>query len=80
MKRFLQDTAECKLKVTGGCKVCKRIWMLLRYHAQRFKNNNYFIPFCKDIRVRIQQMKKQQQAMDDRRQMEMNRACRAEHR
>merc|ERR1712106_947415 len=59
MKRFLKHTAECKLKVTGGCKVCKRIWTLLRYHAQRCKNSSCCIPLCKDIRVRIRQMQKQ---------------------
>ena len=65
-------------RVTGGCKICKRLWTLLRYHAQQCKNESCRIPLCKEIRVRIRQIQKQQQAMDDRRRQEMNRACRNE--
>ncbi len=63
--------------MSGGCKICKRIWTLLRYHAQSCKNRNCTIPQCRAIRERIRQIAKQQQAMDDRRRQMINRQYRA---
>ena len=63
--------------MSGGCKICKRIWTLLRYHAQGCKNRNCTIPQCRAIRERIRQIAKQQQAMDDRRRQMINRQYRS---
>jgi len=60
-------------KVVGGCRICKRIWTLLRIHAQRCKEPVCPIPQCMIIREKMRELKKQQQAMDDRRRQEMNR-------
>merc|ERR1719362_1613705 len=73
MKEYLNHGNKCKHKVAGGCKICKRIWTLLRYHAHNCKNNNCTIPQCLAIRERIRLLANQQQAMDDRRRQEMNR-------
>lgn len=73
MKSYLKHGSTCKLKASGGCKICKRIWTLLRIHAQHCRASLCPIPQCMAIRERIRQLKKQQQAMDDRRRMEMNR-------
>jgi E1A/CREB-binding protein len=76
MKTYLQHGRTCKLKASGGCKICKRIWTLLRIHAQKCKDAVCPIPQCMAIRERLRQLAKQQQAMDDRRRQEMNRAFR----
>merc|ERR1711957_822869 len=76
MKNYLKHGKSCKLKASGGCKICKRIWTLLRIHAQKCKDAVCPIPQCMAIRERIRQLAKQQQAMDDRRREEMNRAVR----
>lgn len=76
MKSYLQHGRVCKQKASGGCKICKRIWTLLRIHAQKCKDTVCPIPQCMAIRERIRQLAKQQQAMDDRRRQEMNRAYR----
>ena len=60
-------------KVQGGCRICKRIWTLLRIHAQKCKDPVCPIPQCTVIREKMRQLQKQQQAMDDRRRLEMNR-------
>ena len=65
MKSYLQHGKTCKLKASGGCKICKRIWTLLRIHAQKCKDSVCPIPQCMAIRERIRQLAKQQQAMDD---------------
>jgi E1A/CREB-binding protein len=73
MKSYLQHARSCTVKVQGGCKICKRIWTLLRIHAQKCKEPKCPIPQCIAIREKMRQLQKQQQAMDDRRRLEMNR-------
>jgi E1A/CREB-binding protein len=73
MKAYLKHGQTCQTKASGGCKICKRIWTLLRIHAQQCKNSNCPIPQCIAIRKRIRQLQQKQQAMDDRRRQEMNR-------
>jgi len=76
MKSYLKHGKTCKQKASGGCKICKRIWTLLRIHAQKCKESVCPIPQCMAIRERIRQLAKQQQAMDDRRRQAMNGAYR----
>jgi E1A/CREB-binding protein len=73
MKSYLKHGSVCTVKASGGCKLCKRIWTLLRIHAQQCKSNSCPIPQCIAIRKRIRQLQQKQQAMDDRRRQEMNR-------
>jgi E1A/CREB-binding protein len=70
---FYHHITITQIKAGGGCKVCKRIWTLLRIHAQQCKNLNCPIPQCIAIRKRIRQLQLKQRAMDDRRRQEMNR-------
>ena len=76
MKGLLKHGAQCTIKAMGGCNVCKRIWALLQIHARQCKLSSCRVPNCMAIRERVRQLKKQQQAMDDRRRQEMNRAYR----
>jgi E1A/CREB-binding protein len=76
MKNYLHHASICRVKVQGGCKICKRIWTLLRIHAQKCKKPKCPIPQCIAIREKMRQLQKQQQAMDDRRRLEMNRHMR----
>lgn len=76
MKNYLKHARICRVKVQGGCRICKRIWTLLRIHAQKCKDRNCPIPQCNAIREKMRQLQKQQQAMDDRRRLEMNRHMR----
>jgi len=78
MKGLLKHGAECQVKAAGGCHVCKRIWALLQLHARQCKATTCPVPNCMAIRERFRQLKQQQQAMDDRRRQEMNRAYRGQ--
>uniref|UniRef100_A0A6V0BSR0 histone acetyltransferase n=1 Tax=Pseudo-nitzschia australis TaxID=44445 RepID=A0A6V0BSR0_9STRA len=73
MKEYLQHAHTCKTKIVGGCRICKRIWTLLRIHAQKCKDKICPIPQCMIIREKMRELQKQQHAMDDRRRQEMNR-------
>lgn len=72
MKGLLKHGTQCKIKATGGCNVCKRIWALLQIHAKQCKQENCPVPNCMAIRERYRQLQLQQQAMDDRRRQMMN--------
>jgi len=76
MKGLLKHGSQCQVKATGGCHVCKRIWALLQIHARQCKQAQCPVPNCMAIRERFRQLTQQQQAMDDRRRQEMNRAYR----
>jgi len=76
MKGLLKHGNTCTTKAAGGCHICKRIWALLQLHARQCKASSCPVPNCMAIRERFRQLKKQQQAMDDRRRQEMNRAYR----
>ena len=76
MKQYLMHSKSCKQNHSGGCKICKRILSLLKYHALSCKNKNCLIPNCDLVKDRLRQMRRQQQAMDDRRRQEMNRQYR----
>lgn len=73
MKGLLKHGTQCQQKTNGGCNICKRIWALLQIHARQCKTDPCPVPNCMAIRERVRQLKKQQQAMDDRRRQEMNR-------
>jgi E1A/CREB-binding protein len=76
MKTYLKHSGQCRFKVVGGCKACKRIWTLLRIHAQKCKDAACPVPQCNAIREKMLRLQKQQQAMDERRRLEMNRHMR----
>lgn len=76
MKGIFQHAKKCQNRANGQCHVCKRIWMLFQIHARQCKEPNCKVPNCNTIREKLRQLTKQQQAMDDRRRLEMNRAYR----
>ena len=73
MKSYLHHASICSVEVQGGCKICKRVWTLFRIHAHKCKKPKCPIPQCMAIKEKMRQLQKQQQAMDDRRRLEMNR-------
>merc|ERR1711862_343172 len=77
MKGLLKHGAQCTIKQTGGCGVCKRIWALLQIHARQCKLTTCRVPNCVSIRERFRQLTMQQHAMDDRRRQMMNSTYRA---
>lgn len=79
MKQYLKHSQTCKEKYQGGCRICKRIFALIRYHAESCKDRNCIIPNCRPIRERMRLLTQQQQAMDDRRRAMMNRQFRGGH-
>ncbi|PIN22179.1 CREB binding protein/P300 [Handroanthus impetiginosus] len=68
----------CKIRASGGCPLCKKMWYLLQLHARACKESECHVPRCRDLR---EHMRRLQQQSDSRRRaavMEMMRQRAAE--
>lgn len=50
MRELLRHVHECPIKSQGGCKKCRRVWLLLQYHAKSCKTKDCQVPKCAQIR------------------------------
>ena len=76
IKEFLSHNVPGMPSSCGGCRVCKKIRAMIGIHAQRCRKSKCGVPECGIFKEKIRQIMRQQQAMDDRRRMEMNRIYR----
>jgi len=67
MKKLLNHELECTVKVSGGCTLCKKVWNLIRIHAQQCENENCPVPQCRSIHERFYRLAvaKQQQPIEN---------------
>ncbi|XP_057786527.1 histone acetyltransferase HAC1-like isoform X2 [Salvia miltiorrhiza] len=68
----------CKVRASGGCVLCKKMWYLLQLHARACKESECNVPRCRDLK---EHMRRLQQQSDSRRRaavMEMMRQRAAE--
>lgn len=72
MRELLKHVHECPIKSQGGCKKCRRVWLLLQYHAKNCKNKECHVPKCAQIREALRMRMLQQLAMEDRRRAAQN--------
>ena len=77
MKRVVQHTRQCKKKTNGGCQICRQLIALCCYHAKHCREDRCPVPFCLNIKQKLNQQQmqqRQQQALLMRRRIEnMNR-------
>ncbi|KAL2482167.1 Histone acetyltransferase HAC12 [Forsythia ovata] len=68
----------CKIRASGGCVLCKKMWYLLQLHARACKESECSVPRCRDLKEHVRRL---QQQSDSRRRaavMEMMRQRAAE--
>jgi hypothetical protein len=74
MKKVVQHTKLCKKRQHTNCPVCKQLIALCCYHAKHCSQTNCAVPFCSNIRLKLQEQKRLQNRRADmlmRRRMEM---------
>ncbi|XP_074324708.1 histone acetyltransferase HAC1-like [Apium graveolens] len=59
MKSLLQHGAQCKTRVTGCCVECKKIWYILKHHAEFCELSQCHIPHCRGFKEQIRRNKEQ---------------------
>lgn len=50
MRRLFYHASRCSVRVRGGCKLCQRVWRILKEHSQICKDSDCRIPRCMDIK------------------------------
>ena len=78
MKALLRHGAQCKMRATGGCPTCKRIWALLQIHARQCRvSQGCPVPRCHDLKSHLRRMRMEQRRRDDRRRQNFETGHRA---
>ncbi|KAI1729114.1 histone acetylation protein domain-containing protein [Ditylenchus destructor] len=73
MKKVVQHTKICKKRQQANCPVCKQLIALCCYHAKHCNLEMCPVPFCSNIRQKLQEQKRSQNRRADmmmRRRME----------
>jgi E1A/CREB-binding protein len=65
-KRVIQHTKECKGK-NDQCNVCKQVVFLCWYHAKICNDQNCQVPFCTNLKTKIQKQRTTNLQIDRRR-------------
>jgi E1A/CREB-binding protein len=65
MKRVVQHTKLCKRRQTTNCPVCKQLIALCCYHAKHCNLAVCQVPFCSNIRQKLQEQKRSQNRRAD---------------
>ncbi|CAK9098049.1 Histone acetyltransferase HAC1 [Durusdinium trenchii] len=66
MKALLAHGKSCMVRLSGNCRICRRIWVLLQIHARQCRkpSGRCPVPRCADIKDHL---RRAQAAMSDRR-------------
>ncbi|XP_047250218.1 histone acetyltransferase HAC1 isoform X2 [Capsicum annuum] len=78
VKGLFRHGIQCKVRASGGCVLCKKMWYLLQLHARACKVSECHVPRCRDLKEHLRRL---QQQADSRRRaavMEMMRQRAAE--
>lgn len=78
VKGLFRHGIQCKIRASGGCLLCKKMWYLLQLHARACKESECHVPRCRDLKEHLRRL---QQQSDSRRRaavMEMMRQRAAE--
>ncbi|CAN8240354.1 unnamed protein product [Cochlearia groenlandica] len=78
VKGLFRHGIQCKVRASGGCVLCKKMWYLLQLHARACKESECHVPRCRDLKEHLRRL---QQQSDSRRRaavMEMMRQRAAE--
>ena len=69
-KRVIQHTKECKGK-NSQCNICKQVIFLCWYHAKSCMDQNCQVPFCTNLKTKIQKQRATSLQTDRRRMQAM---------
>ncbi|KAL3633867.1 hypothetical protein CASFOL_022629 [Castilleja foliolosa] len=78
VKGLFRHGMGCRIRASGGCPLCKKMWYLLQLHARACKEIECTVPRCRDLKEHVRRL---QQQSDSRRRaavMEMMRQRAAE--
>ncbi|PHT80952.1 hypothetical protein T459_13967 [Capsicum annuum] len=72
VKGLLRHGIQCKIRLSRGCVLCKKMWYLLQLHARAYKDSSdCHVPRCRDLKQHLRRL--QQQSDSQRRAAVMER-------
>ncbi|XP_020582739.1 histone acetyltransferase HAC1-like isoform X2 [Phalaenopsis equestris] len=78
VKGLFRHGIQCKIRASGGCVLCKRMWYLLQLHARACKESECIVPRCKDLKEHLRRLQQQSESRRRAAVMEMMRQRAAE--
>ncbi|KAJ3683583.1 hypothetical protein LUZ60_013810 [Juncus effusus] len=59
VKGLFRHGIHCRLRASGGCILCKKMWYILQLHARACKPADCTVPHCKDLKEHFWRLKQQ---------------------
>ncbi|XP_071693631.1 histone acetyltransferase HAC1-like [Rutidosis leptorrhynchoides] len=78
VKGLFRHGMQCKVRASGGCSLCKKMWNLLQLHARSCKDTPCNVPRCRDLREHLRRLTQQADSRRRAAVMEMMRQRAAE--
>ncbi|XP_076915941.1 histone acetyltransferase HAC1-like isoform X1 [Bidens hawaiensis] len=78
VKGLFRHGMQCKVRASGGCPLCKKMWHLLQLHARACKDSPCTVPRCRDLREHLRRLTQQADSRRRAAVMEMMRQRAAE--
>ncbi|KAG9144499.1 hypothetical protein Leryth_010732 [Lithospermum erythrorhizon] len=73
VKLLFRHGMQCKVRASGGCLLCKKMWYLLQLHARACKESQCNVPRCRDLRDHLKRLQQQSESRRRAAVMEMMR-------
>ncbi|WOL13825.1 putative histone acetyltransferase HAC-like 1 isoform X1 [Canna indica] len=78
VKGLFRHGIQCRIRASGGCVLCKKMWYLLQIHARACKESECNVPRCRDLREHLRRLQQQSESRRRAAVMEMMRQRAAE--
>ncbi|XP_020581163.1 LOW QUALITY PROTEIN: histone acetyltransferase HAC1-like [Phalaenopsis equestris] len=78
VKGLFRHGINCKIRASGGCVLCKKMWYVLQLHARACKESECHVPRCKDLKEHLKRLQQQSESRRRAAVMEMMRQRAAE--
>lgn len=69
VKGLFRHGMQCKIRASGGCALCKKMWYMLQLHARACRDSGCSVPRCRDLKEHLRRL---QQQSDSRRRAAVN--------